>query len=83
MAFGAWHVHQTWLSLPDVTSLAAFKPDRPLRIYSQDGILLAEYGDERREIVPLSRIPVVVQQSLLAIEDARFYEHGGVDFSGL
>ncbi|KWR82064.1 PBP1A family penicillin-binding protein [Cupriavidus metallidurans] len=83
MAFGAWRVYQTWLSLPDVNSLAAFKPDRPLRIYSQDGILLAEYGDERREIVPLSRIPIVVQQSLLAIEDARFYEHGGVDFSGL
>lgn len=82
-ASGAWHVYQVWLALPDVRGLSAFQPDRPLRIFSQDGALLAEYGDERREVVPLSRIPAVVQQSLLAIEDARFYEHGGVDYSGL
>lgn len=83
IACGAWHVRQVWLTLPDVDSLAAFQPDRPLRIFSQDGALLAEYGDERREVVPLSKIPAVVQHSLLAIEDARFYEHGGVDYAGL
>ena len=55
----------------------------PLRIFSRDGDLLAEYGVERREFVPLERIPPLMRQALLAAEDAKFYQHGAVDFSGL
>jgi len=72
-----------WHDLPAVDHLAAYEPVLPLRIYDRDGKLLAEYGEERRDFVPLERIPLQVRQALLAIEDARYYEHGPVDFVGL
>jgi penicillin-binding protein 1A len=79
----AIHVYGVWQVLPPIDVLDRYKPALPLRIYSTDGQLLAEYGEERREIVAMSRIPVLVRQSLLAIEDARYYEHGAVDYPGL
>ncbi|WP_317201335.1 PBP1A family penicillin-binding protein [Janthinobacterium sp.] len=82
LALTYW-AERTWRNLPAVDSLAQYRPALPLRIYSADGDLLAEYGEERREFVPLARIPPRMRQALLAIEDARFYEHGAVDFTGL
>ncbi|MDC8759563.1 penicillin-binding protein 1A [Janthinobacterium fluminis] len=79
----AYWVRQTWQQLPAVDSLAQYQPAQPLRIYSAEGTLLAEYGEERREFLPIARIPLLMRQALLAIEDARFYEHGAVDFTGL
>ncbi len=79
----AWMVQQLWQKLPDVDHLASYDPMLPMRIYARDGSLLAEYGEERREFVPIERIPQKVRQALLAIEDANFYEHGAVDFTGL
>ncbi len=79
----AYMVRQIWLDLPAVDHLAAYEPVLPLRIYDRDGNRLAEYGEERRDFVPLDRIPLQVRQALLAIEDARYYEHGPVDFVGL
>lgn len=80
---GAYVLHRLWSSLPPVDHLANYTPDLPLRIYDRDGRLLAEYGEERRELVPIESIPLGVRQALLAIEDARYYEHGPVDFIGL
>ena len=80
---GAYGIHQLWQSLPDVEHLADFEPMLPLRIYARDGSLLAEYGEERRDVVPIERVPVTLRQALLAIEDADYYEHGAVDFTGL
>lgn len=80
---GGYVIRQIWLDLPAVDHLAAYEPVLPLRIYDRDGNLLAEYGEERRDFVPLERIPLQVRQALLAIEDARYYEHGAVDFVGL
>ncbi|MEO6921573.1 MAG: PBP1A family penicillin-binding protein [Collimonas sp.] len=82
LAGGYW-LRQAWQQLPAVDHLARYNPALPLRIYSSEGILLAEYGEERREFVPIGQIPLVMRQALLAIEDARFYEHGAVDFFGL
>ena len=82
-AGGAWVVHLLWQQLPPVDHLADYDPRLPLRIYAADGSLLAEFGEERREFVPIGHIPLHVRQALLAIEDARFYEHGAVDFTGL
>ncbi|MBJ7311166.1 penicillin-binding protein 1A [Rugamonas sp. CCM 8940] len=79
----AYWAQQTWRGLPAVDSLARYRPALPLRIFSAEGTLLAEYGEERREFVPIARIPLVMRQALLAIEDARFYQHGAVDFFGL
>ena len=82
-AGGAWVLHLLWQQLPTVDHLADYDPMLPLRIYAADGSLLAEFGEERRDFVSIGHIPAHVRQALLAIEDARFYEHGAVDFAGL
>lgn len=82
-AGGAYVLHLLWQQLPTVDHLADYDPLLPLRIYAADGSLLAEFGEERREFVPIGQIPLHMRQALLAIEDARFYEHGAVDFTGL
>ena len=70
-------------NLPQLSGLTDYRPRLPMRIYSADKILLAEYGEERRQFVPLAQIPKVMQQAVLASEDARFYQHGGVDLKGV
>ena len=69
-------------NLPDVHSLVDYRPKLPMRIYSADGLLLGEFGEERRSYLPIDQIPRVMQDAVLAIEDARFYQHGGVDYRG-
>ncbi len=71
-------------NLPDVSSLASdYRPKQPLRIFSADGLLISEYGDERRQLVPVSEMPQNLQNAVLAIEDTRFFEHGGIDYIGV
>ena len=70
-------------NLPDINSLADYRPKLPLRVYSSDGVLLGEFGEERRTFVPIARIPQVMKDAVLAAEDARFYQHGGVDYKGV
>ncbi|WP_225782076.1 penicillin-binding protein 1A [Xenophilus sp. Marseille-Q4582] len=69
--------------LPDVSSLADYKPKLPLRVYSAEGSLIGEFGEERRQLVPIDQMPKVLKDAVLATEDARFYQHGGVDSKGL
>ena len=70
-------------NLPDVTSLQNYQPKLPLRIYSSEGNLISEFGEERRSYVPFDEIPKVMKDAVLAIEDACFYEHGGIDYVGV
>ncbi|KAF1022910.1 MAG: Penicillin-binding protein 1A [Paracidovorax wautersii] len=70
-------------NLPDISELSDYKPKLPLRIYSAEGSLLGEFGEERRRLVPINEIPKVMKDAVLAIEDARFYSHGGVDYIGV
>jgi len=70
-------------NLPELSGLSDYRPKLPLRVFSADGVLLGEFGEERRNFVPISQIPKVMRDAVLAIEDARFYDHGGVDFKGL
>ena len=70
-------------NLPELSSVTDYQPKLPLRIYSADGLLLGEYGDERRRFTPISEIPKVMQEAVLSIEDSRFYEHSGVDYLGV
>ena len=70
-------------NLPDVSALSDYRPKLPLRIFSADGALIGEFGEERRRLTPINEIPKVMTQAVLAIEDARFYEHGGVDYKGV
>lgn len=70
-------------NLPEISGLLDYRPKLPMRIFSADGVLLGEYGEERRSFLPLPQIPKVMQQAVLASEDARFYEHSGVDLKGV
>lgn len=83
LAGGALLAHRLWRELPPVDHLADYAPKLPLRIHARDGTLLAEFGAERRELVPIDEIPPHLRQALLAIEDSGFYGHRGVDYGGL
>ena len=69
--------------LPNVDSLKTVKLQVPLRIYTQDGLLIQEYGEQHREPVPYEQIPQTLVHALLATEDQRFFDHSGVDMFGL
>ena len=69
-------------NLPEISSLTDYRPKLPMRIFSADGVLLGEFGEERRNFVPIAEIPKVMQDAVLAVEDARFYKHSGVDYVG-
>ena len=68
--------------LPDYESLAKYEPVMT-RIHAHDGSLMAEYARERRIFVPINVVPKLVIAAYLSAEDKRFYEHGGLDFTGL
>ena len=70
-------------NLPDVSEMAEYRPKLPLRIYSIDQVLIGEFGEERRLFTPIKDIPQVMKDAVLAIEDARFFQHGGVDYLGV
>jgi penicillin-binding protein 1A len=70
-------------NLPTLESLTDYRPKIPLRIYSTDGALLAEFGEERRAFMPIADVPKRMQQAIIAAEDERFYQHGGVDTLGI
>ena len=70
-------------NLPDISDLADYRPKLPLRIYSSEGAMLGEFGEERRNLTPINEIPKVMKDAVLAIEDARFFQHGGVNYKGV
>jgi penicillin-binding protein 1A len=69
--------------LPDVSQLREVQLQMPLRIYTEDGQLIAEYGEKRREPVQISAVPDDLKNAIIASEDARFYKHPGVDYQGI
>jgi penicillin-binding protein 1A len=70
-------------NLPDVSDLTDYRPKLPLRVFSSEGALLGEYGEEHRNLVRLKDIPQHMSDAVLAIEDARFFSHGGIDYIGV
>lgn len=70
-------------NLPSIESLLDYRPKVPLRIYSADHVLIGEFGEERRNLTHIEDIPDIMKKAVLAIEDARFYEHSGVDYIGV
>jgi penicillin-binding protein 1A len=81
--FGSIALAVAYPKLPDISDLQDYRPKLPLRIYSSDGALLGEFGEERRQLTPIKDIPKVMIDAVLAIEDARFFSHGGIDYRGM
>ncbi|MDP2262209.1 MAG: PBP1A family penicillin-binding protein [Hydrogenophaga sp.] len=69
--------------LPSIDRIVNYQPKLPLQVFTADGVEIAQFGTERREFVPLSRTPKLLQDAVLSVEDARFHEHSGVDPVGM
>ena len=70
-------------TLPSLEVLTDYQPKVPLRIYSTEGLLIGEFGEERRAVVKIDAVPKQMREAILAAEDERFYQHGGVDYVGV
>ncbi len=70
-------------TLPSLEALTSYNPKIPLQIFSTEGYLIGEFGEERRALVKIGDVPQQLRQAILAAEDERFYEHGGVDYIGV
>ncbi len=70
-------------NLPGLEALTDYKPRIPLRVFTADGQLIGEFGDERRALVKIEAVPDVMKKAILAAEDDRFYQHSGVDYIGV
>ena len=66
-------------TLPSLESLTDYQPKIPLRVYTSDGVLIGEFGEERRALVKIDQVPDLMNKAILAAEDERFYRHGGGD----
>ncbi|HET8831048.1 MAG TPA: penicillin-binding protein 1A [Casimicrobiaceae bacterium] len=77
---GAFVLALLWPTLPPLDALTDYQPKIPLRVVSADGDLLGEFGEERRAIIRIGEVPDVMKHAILAAEDERFYQHGGVDY---
>ena len=73
----------TYPNLPSLEVLTDYRPKIPLRVYTSDGFLIGEYGEERRAVVAFQDVPAVLKNAILAAEDDRFYQHGGIDYTGI
>jgi penicillin-binding protein 1A len=83
MGVGALTVVLLWPNLPSLEVLTDYRPKIPLRIYSAENELIGEFGEEKRAVVKIKDVPQVMKAAILAAEDDRFYQHGGVDYVGV
>ena len=70
-------------NLPSIEVLTDYQPKVPLRVYTADGALIGEFGEERRSVVRINNVPDLVKNAIISAEDERFYQHSGVDFLGV
>jgi len=73
----------TYPNLPSLEILTDYRPKVPLRVYTADGYLIGEFGEERRAVVRFQDVPDTMKQAILAAEDERFYQHNGIDAKGI
>jgi len=70
-------------NLPSLEALTSYQPKIPLQIFSIEGDLIGEFGEEKRAFVKIEQTPDILRKAIIAAEDERFYEHGGVDYIGV
>jgi len=80
---GAFMLLVAYPKVPPIDALTDYQPKVPLRIYTSDGTLMGEFGEERRALVNIDEVPVIMKHAILAAEDERFYQHQGVDYVGV
>lgn len=80
---GALALALAWPNLPDLTAMVDYRPRVPLRVYTADKVLIGEFGEERRNVLRFDEVPDVMKSAILAAEDDRFYQHGGIDWTGV
>ena len=73
----------TYPQLPSLETITDYQPKIPLRVYTAEGALIGEFGEERRTVVAISAVPATLRNAILAAEDERFYQHSGVDYVGV
>lgn len=73
----------TYPNLPSLEILTDYRPKIPLRVFTADGYLIGEFGEERRAVVRIQDVPDVMKQAILSAEDERFYQHSGIDALGV
>ncbi|HMH18185.1 MAG TPA: penicillin-binding protein 1A [Burkholderiales bacterium] len=83
LALAGFVILLAYPNLPSIEALTAYQPKIPLRVYTADGVLIGEFGEERRSVVRIEEIPPLMKQAILAAEDERFYQHTGVDYHGV
>src|SRR5260370_38545912 len=69
-------------NLPELNALTAYQPKIPLRIYSADGVLIGEFGEERRAVGAVADLPIGPKNPIIAAADRRFYHHTAIDYVG-
>jgi penicillin-binding protein 1A len=83
LLLGGMALALAWPNLPDLHAMTDYRPRIPLRVYTADKVLIGEFGDERRNVLRFNEIPDVMKSAVLAAEDDRFYQHGGIDWMGV
>jgi penicillin-binding protein 1A len=70
-------------NLPSLDALTDYQPKVPLRVYTADGELIGEFGEERRSVISIAEVPQNLKNAIIAAEDERFYQHTGIDYAGV
>src|ERR1041384_3565784 len=83
LALAGFVILLAYPNLPSIEALTEYQPKIPLRVYTADGVLIGEFGEERRSVVSIEEVPALMKQAILAAEDERFYQHTGVDYHGV
>ena len=82
VALGAGAAHAAW-EVPPLDRVLNYQPKQPLQVFTADGVEIAQFGAERRQFVPIAQMPKLLQDAVIAVEDARFREHSGIDPMGM
>lgn len=82
-ALGVLAITLIYPTLPSLDTITDYRPKQPLRVYSADKYLIGEFGEERRAFIKIDKVPSIMKDAVLAIEDRRFYQHGGIDTKGV
>ncbi|MBA0902509.1 MAG: penicillin-binding protein 1A [Candidatus Nitrotoga sp.] len=83
LLLGAFAAILVYPTLPSLETLTDYSPKIPLRVYSTEGVLIGEFGEEHRALIKIDEVPSLMKKAILAAEDDHFYEHGGVDYLGV